>query len=110
MYQVAGAGASYDSYRDELVHADAWGQSDQLAHKFMAGSDYMGQTGYAQASDDTCAYDNYAWGYYPPSNVLAAKSQGMSSCWNPACDRVHTGIYLQAPCGNCQTFEPGSSE
>ena len=47
--QVAGAGASYDFYRDELVQAGAWGQSDLPAYEYMAESDYMGQTGYAQA-------------------------------------------------------------
>ena len=44
VYQVAGAGASYDSYRDELVQAGALGQSDQPAYEYMAGSGNMGQT------------------------------------------------------------------
>ena len=69
----------------------------------------MGQAGYAQAFGDTYAPDDSAREYLPPSNVLAARSQGMSSCWNPACDHVLTGTCWYARCRNCQTFEPGSS-
>ena len=76
----------------------------------MVGPDYMSPTGHAQGSDDACDFDDSAWGYYPPSHVLAARTQGMSSCRSPACDRVHTGTYWYANCNNCSTFEPGSSK
>ena len=46
----------------------------------MAGPDYMGQSGYARGFDDTYAPDDLARGYFSPINVLAVRSQGMSTC------------------------------
>ena len=96
VYQVAGDDSSYDFYRDELVQPGAWGQSGPSAYECMARSDHMGQTDYARAFGDTCAPDDSTWGYFPPTSMLAVRSQGIPSCWNPACDRVHTGTYWYA--------------
>ena len=54
----------------------------------MAGSDHIGQAGYTQAFDDTYAPDDSTCDYFPPTNVLAVRGQGMSSCLDPACDRA----------------------
>ena len=56
----------------------------------MTGSDHMGRAVHAQAFDDNYAPNDSAYGYFPAGNVLAARSQGLSSCWNPACGRVHS--------------------
>ena len=94
--------------RDEFVQPGAWGQPGPSAYEFMAGSDHMNQTGYAQGFDDAYAPNDSAWGYFKPTNVLAARSQGMSSCWNPTCDRVRTGAYWHSLSSNCHTSETGS--
>ena len=102
--QVAGADLSFDSHYDELAHLDAWGQPDPPGYEKM-GAGYMGQSGYARGFDDTCAPHDSTCSYFPPTNALAARGQDMSTCWGPACDRVHTGTYWSALCSICETFE-----
>ena len=108
VYQVAGADSPFDSYHNELAQPGAWGQSDPPAYERIAGTDYMGQDGYAQGFDDTCAPNYSAWGFFSPANVLAARSQDMSSCWNPECGRVHTRTYWHALLSNFHTSVTGS--
>ena len=99
VYQVAGADSAVDSYHDELAQLDGFDDT---------GPDYIGHSGYALSFDGAYTPDESAWSYFPPTNVLAARSQGMSSCWNPICGRVHTGSYWYALCSIYHTFETSS--
>ena len=96
IYQVAGTDSTVDSNHGGLARL---GGSDD------AETDYVGHSGFGSAF----SLDDSAWGYFPPSNVHAARSRGMSNCWNPNCNRVHNGTYWYALCSDCWTFETGSS-
>ena len=54
----------------------------------------MSQASYAKAFDTYGIYapDDAAWNYFPATDLPTARSQSMSSCCIPVCDRVHTGI------------------
>ena len=77
---VAGADSAVDSYQDELARFGGSGD---------AASEYAGRSGFDRAFSP----DDPTWGYFPPHDVLAAQSRGMSSCWNQNCSRMHNGTY-----------------
>ena len=64
-YQVAGADSAVGFYHDELTQLNGFGDTE---------TDYMGHSGYALSFDGAYTSDDSAWGYFPPTNALAARS------------------------------------
>ena len=76
--QEAGADSAFYSYHYE--HARFGGSGG-------AETDNAGRSGFG----DAFFPDDSTWGYFPPHEVLASQSRGMSSCWNPSFSRMHNG-------------------
>ena len=79
-----------------MTHPGAWGLVEQPAYEYAAGLGQLDHSGHVHGFDNSHCFDNGDWGAYLPCHVSATRHQGASSCWNPACDRDHTGTYWQA--------------
>ena len=80
VYQVAETDSTVGSYHGELARFGDSGDAE---------TNCMGHSGF----DSAFSLDDSTRGYFPPNDVLAARSQGISSCWNPNCNRMYNGAY-----------------